>query len=164
VGYQALGAFETEVRVVRAWPVLKELSSLRDRLNELVDNAGLDGGPGAGEPNSGPFCPAADLYEDESSVVVIVEVPGAEPSSIDLQVSGDRLRVAGRLERCDVGEGRRFVRMERPGGAFYRDFKLPVDVAVDEPSAELRRGVLTIRLPKAPHLIHRTIPIRGDRS
>jgi HSP20 family protein len=147
-----------------AWPAIKELSQLRERINDLVDNACLEGGPGAGEPSSGPFCPTTDLYETADHVVVIMEVPGADPPSIDLQVNGDRLRVSGRLSRSRENHGGRFVRMERADGAFYRDFTLPVAVSTDDPVAELEHGVLTVRLAKAPHARRRKIPIQEDVS
>ncbi len=143
------------------WPAMKELSALRDRINELVDNASLQPGPGAGEPSAGHFCPATDLYETADHMVVIMEVPGVDPESIDAQIQGDRLRVAGRLSRRD-DEGGRFVRMERAEGAFYRDFTIPVTVSGDDPEAQLRHGVLTVRLAKAPHLRRRTIEVKEE--
>jgi HSP20 family protein len=147
-----------------SWPAIKELSLIRNRINELVDSACLEGGPSAGEPSSGPFCPTTDLYETTDHVVVIMEVPGADPPSIEIQVNGQRLRVSGRLRRGQENQGGRFVRLERADGAFYRDFTLPVAVSTEDPVAELERGVLTVHLAKAPHARRRRIPIDEEVS
>jgi HSP20 family protein len=132
-----------------AWPVLKELLALRERLNELFDEALLDKTLGVGEPTRGPFCPAGDLYETDDEIVVILELPGIDGRSVDLQLNGDRLRVSGHIAGPGDGDEGTYVRMERPRGAFYRDFQLPLAELSGSPSAELERGVLTVRLPKA---------------
>ncbi len=129
-----------------SWPIIKELMVLKERLNELFDEAVIESSLGVGEPSSGPFCPAADLYETDNEIVAILEIPGADASSIDLQLNGNRLRVAGEIAREAEG---RYVRMERPCGSFYRDFVLPQAELSGSPHAELERGVLTVRLPKA---------------
>ncbi len=130
------------------WPVVKDLLVLRERLNRLLDEAQLGEGLRVGEPSSGPFCPAADLYETDREVVVILEVPGAEAGSVELRVHGDALRVAGRIAR--PGPGGRYVRLERAHGAFHRDFRLPMGQLEVPASAELDRGILTVRLAKRP--------------
>lgn len=130
-----------------SWPIIKELMTLKERLNELFDEAVVDSTFGVREPSSGPFCPAADLYETDEEIVVILEIPGADAASIDLQLNGDRLRVSGEIAREAEG---RYVRMERPCGSFYRDFALPAAELAGSPRAELERGVLTVRLPKTP--------------
>jgi len=132
-----------------AWPVVKELLALRERLNELFDEALIDKTLGVGEPSSGPYCPSADLYETDEEVVVILELSGVDSDSIDLQLHGDRLRVAGEIMRPEAGMEGSYVRMERAAGPFYRDFHLPSGELAGSPRAELESGVLTVRLPKA---------------
>ncbi len=144
-----------------AWPVLKELLALRERLNELFDEALVDKTLGVGEPTSGPFCPAGDLYETDEEIVVILEIPGVEGSSVDLQLNGDRLRVAGHIGGPEDGDEGTYVRMERPRGAFFRDFQLPPTELSGSPSAELERGVLTVRLPKAGEVRRRRVAVTG---
>ncbi len=131
-----------------AWPIIRDLLALRERLNSLFDEAILERGVGVAEQSGGPFCPAADLYETDNEVVVVVEIPGVRASSIDLQLHENRLRVSGDIER-PRGEAR-LLRMERPRGSFYRDFELPGPSFDGTPVAELERGILTVRLQKGP--------------
>ena len=145
-----------------AWPVIKELLTLRERLNELFDEALVDKTLGVGEPSSGPYCPNADLYETDEEVVVILELPGVDTSSIDLQLNGDRLRVAGEIMRPVAGAEGGYVRMERAAGPFYRDFQLPTGELAGSPRAELEAGVLTVRLPKQAEPQSRRVPIAED--
>jgi len=146
------------------WPVVKELVALRERLNELFDAALVDNTLGIGEPSSGPFCPAADLYETDEEVVVILEVPGVDASSIDLQLHGDRLRVSGEIGESSESPEGRFIRMEKPCGTFFRDFALPVTRFSDPPRAQLERGILTVRLPKAPGYRRQQVAIAEDEG
>lgn len=104
------------------------------------------GTAGIGEPSSGPFCPAADLYETDAEVVVVLEVPGVDVGSVDLRLQGDTLRVGGRIRSSEAEEPSRYLRMERGHGAFYRDFRLPHGGLHGSPRAELERGVLTVRV------------------
>jgi HSP20 family protein len=142
-----------------AWPIIKDLLVLRDRLNGWFEGAYLEESPGVGEPSSGPFCPAADLYETDQAVVVILEVPGVEAQSIEVKLQGAALRVSGRIPPAHGDGQSRFVRMERASGAFFRDFQLPVDRFDGDPSARLERGVLTIHLAKPEELRRRQIDI-----
>lgn len=144
------------------WPVIKELLVLRERLNELFDRAVLQDGPAVGELSSGPICPAADLYETDHEVVVILEIADADFESIDLQRHGHRLRVSGQIGRRSASADGRYLQMERPRGAFFRDFKLPAVSFAGSPTAELERGVLTVRLPKAPESRRQKVEVRGD--
>lgn len=147
-----------------AWPMIKELLVLRERLNELFDRAALDDELGVGEPSSGPLCPAADLYETDDEVVVILEISGADLDSIDLQLHQDRLRVAGQIDRQSSATEGQYLQMERPRGAFFRDFELPSGSFSGSPRAELERGVLTVHLPKAQASRRQRVEVRGDSS
>jgi HSP20 family protein len=131
-----------------SWPLIKDLLLLRERLNRLLDEVQLGDGMAVGEPSSGPFCPAADLFETDGEVVVILEIPGVDAESIELKLQGDTLRVAGRIQPSGPDGPGRYLRLERAHGAFYRDFKLPLGLLRGTPTAQLERGVLTVRLAK----------------
>jgi HSP20 family protein len=148
--------------MVPSWPLVKDLLLLRERLNRLLDEAQLGEGLGVGEPTSGPFCPAADLFETDHELVVILEIPGADADSIELKLQGDTLRIAGRIQPSGSGEPGRYLRLERAHGAFFRDFKLPLGLLQGTPRAELERGVLTVRLEKHPPAGRRRVEVTRE--
>lgn len=135
--------------------LVQELLTLRSRLREALERA--DAGGAGVWPEGGELEPAVDVWESAEDVVVEIEVPGARVSDISLRLEGNALVVSGRLP-ADGEEGGRYLRMERPRGAFSRHLPLPVAVSGD-PRARLRNGVLRVTIPKSATVARRTIPV-----
>lgn len=89
-----------------------------------------------------------DVFEDETRLVVRVEVPGLDKSDLDVEVRDDALVVSGekRFER-EQTEGRWRV-MQCAYGSFRRVVPLPVPVKADAARASYKNGVLRVELPK----------------
>ncbi len=98
---------------------------------------------------AGQFEPNADLYvsADGTTMLVDVEIAGAEPTDLRVMVEARRLYVLGR--RYDRERARRgsVLLKEIAYGEFAKMIHLPVAVAYDEAAASYRDGILTIRLP-----------------
>lgn len=88
-----------------------------------------------------------------------VEVPGVDPSSINLSATGNVLSLKGVKDAGDLPEPMIQVR-ERVFGGFHRQITLPNEVDFDKVEASINQGVLTIRLPKQAAARTRTIPVR----
>jgi len=122
----------------------RELNTLQDRVNRLFQETG-----GRQESlTTGNFVPAVDIYEDEHSIKLKMEVPGVEQKDLDIQVENNTLTVKGerKLEKEEKEEN--FHRIERRYGSFFRSFGLPNSVDTDKVSADYQNGVLNIVLPK----------------
>ncbi len=91
--------------------------------------------------------PPINLWEDADAVYAEAELPGVEADSIDISVLGTELTVGGE-RKSNTEEGVSYLRQERARGAFRRTVRLPVEVDADAVSANMKDGVLTIRLPK----------------
>lgn len=135
-----------------------ELLRLTRRLRELLDpstpfSAGL-----AMAAGPMPVGPAADIRETADQVVVEVEVPGCAPESLSLTLEGNILVLQGEYSE-PVEPGAAFLRIERPRGRFSRSIALPAEVVMP-PEAVLARGVLTVRMRRAPELSRRRVPVR----
>jgi HSP20 family protein len=104
---------------------------------------------------------AAEVREDDSEVCVRLEAPGLEPDQFDIQVLERILVVSG--EKAIAREERRgrYHITERAYGRFERAIPLPTDVDESRASADYRRGVLTVRLPKHPRVSSRRITVQG---
>jgi HSP20 family protein len=106
------------------------------------------------------WSPAIDLYETREEFVVLVEVPGVDPSTIDLSVTGNVLSLRGvKAPPNPVPEGHPPIQ-ERRFGAFHRQIVLTNEVNFDSAQAEARNGVLVVRLPKQEAAKPRTIPVQ----
>ena len=94
------------------------------------------------------LAPAADASSDEEAYKISIELPGVEEENIDLSVHDGVVTVTG--EKSDTREetGDTWFFSERQYGAFSRSFRLPGDADADKIEADLRDGVLSIRVPK----------------
>lgn len=92
---------------------------------------------------------AGELEETDKDVVVRVEVPGMGKDDCQITLEGNLLRLSGekRFER-DRHDSTYHV-MERAYGAFERTIALPTEVDIDRAEANVKNGVLTVRLPKS---------------
>ncbi|MDP1562193.1 MAG: Hsp20/alpha crystallin family protein [Pirellulaceae bacterium] len=93
--------------------------------------------------------PSVDLSETADSLQLRMDVPGIQAEEIDIQVSGDTVRISGEHKEDKEEKGKTFHRIERRCGSFARALTLPTAVKADQVTAECKDGVLTITLPKS---------------
>jgi HSP20 family protein len=120
------------------WDPLRDLIALHEQIGQLV---GTDA-PG--------WMPPVDLYETANDFILTADLPGLSRDQID--ISADENKIVIRGER--VGGPRdmpceQFHRVERGHGRFSRAFALPEAIDVAHVSADLKDGILTIKIPKA---------------
>ena len=98
------------------------------------------------------FRPNIDAFRsaDSDALTVIVEVPGVDPSSLNVAVSERTLVVSGERPRPS-GDGRVYEQVEIEHGFFSRQVRLPADVDTEGASARYEFGVITVQLPVARH-------------
>jgi HSP20 family protein len=131
--------------VLTRFEPFRELSTLQDRINRAFreSRSGNDD-----SLTTSSFAPAVDVYEDEHTVTLKIEVPGIDEKDIHVQVENNTLTVHGerKIEKEEKEENYR--RVERHYGSFTRTFTLPTTVDSDSVSATYDKGVLKIALPK----------------
>ena len=132
------------------WEPFRDLVSLQDRMNRIFDDA-YRGSRGASEEEwalGGSWAPSVDIYEHEGNLVLKAELPGIDPTDVDVRVENNVLTLRG--ERQLDGEVKRdsYHRVERSYGAFSRSFTLPNVVDTEKIKAEFKDGVLRLTLPK----------------
>jgi HSP20 family protein len=112
----------------------------------------------------GGFEPNADVYlsGDNGSVVVTVEVAGAEPTELRVMVEERRLYILGRRQDLERDKRGSVLMKEIEYGDFAKKIHLPAAIAYDHATASYRDGMLTIRLPVSAdaHLPTRRTEIR----
>ena len=93
--------------------------------------------------------PPINVFTGEDDVIVTSEIPGIDPSDVDLSVTGDVLTIKGNRKPHELAEGEKWHRRERGHGNFYRTVQLPFNVEGGKVEASYTKGVLTITLPRA---------------
>jgi len=133
--------------VITRWDPFREFSTLQDRMNRLFrDNYGE--GRGEESLTSTVFAPPVDVYEDEHSVTLKIEVPGIDEKDIDVRVENNTLNVHGERKFEKEEKEENFRRVERQYGSFTRSFTLPTTVDPENIHATYDKGVLKIQLAK----------------
>lgn len=95
-----------------------------------------------------PFRVAVDIREEGDAFYVDAEVPGLAAEDVKVDVEKNILTISGeRKVEKEESEGS-YRRVERSYGSFSRSFTLPETVNADAIHADLKNGVLTLRLPK----------------
>lgn len=94
------------------------------------------------------WVPNTDIYENESSFVVRMEIAGVTCEDIQIHISDRSLVVSGRRpDPCRKGRCS-FRQMEVNYGAFERRLVIPQSVDGKRVRANYRNGFLMIDLPK----------------
>jgi HSP20 family protein len=108
---------------------------------------------------SRPMTMPMDAYRQGDRFIVHFDLPGVDPSSIDLTVEKNVLTVRG--ERgWEPTEGQEVLINERPQGTFTRQLFLGETLDTDGIEATYRNGVLTLAIPVAEQAKPRRVEIR----
>ena len=133
--------------VLTRWEPFREFSTLQDRMNRLFQETyGREGREEA--LSTASFAPPVDVYEDEHSITLKIEVPGIDEKDIDVRVENNMLTVVGERKFEKEEKQENFRRVERQYGSFTRSFTLPTTVDAENISADYEKGVLKIQLAK----------------
>lgn len=109
------------------------------------------------------WSPAVEATETPMEYVVTAELPGIEPSAVDVEIANGMLTLKGQKaeERREEDKDRSWHLWERSYGSFERSFRFPNDVNEAKVHAEFANGVLTVKVPKSEvsHPAGRKIPV-----
>jgi HSP20 family protein len=111
------------------------------------------------------YRPQVDCFrtDDPPALTVIVELPGVDPTSVEVAVAGRALTVSGDRARPRV-EGAHYHAMEIEYGAFQRRIDLGADVDPTNVTATYDKGMLTVQLPLAPQRREEKVTIEVRRA
>jgi HSP20 family protein len=137
---------------------IAEMQRLRRQMDEMRRRFAVV----SGQPQ---FCPplhrpAVDVYETETNIIVMVEIPGLNLDSLSINLVGGLLTVSG--QKCDQlsQSGRSFSQLEIFCGPFERAVKLPKKaINADAAEANYKDGFLEIILPKVSQPTERRVSI-----
>lgn len=90
-----------------------------------------------------------EVFEDDTRVVVRLEVPGMDKQDLAIEVHDDMVVLSGEKRFASEDSQGRWRVMQCAYGNFRRTIALPATVIADRSKASYRNGVLRIELPKA---------------
>jgi HSP20 family protein len=94
------------------------------------------------------WIPTVDISEDDNEYLLKVELPDVDKKDVKVTVQDGTLNIQGERRQEQEQNNRRFHRIERRYGTFFRSFTLPEDVAEEQLRAEFKDGMLYVHLPK----------------
>jgi HSP20 family protein len=101
-----------------------------------------------------------DLHQDGDTFVARIDLPGVDPSTIDVDVEDRTLTVRAERRSESTTEGRRWLTRERSVGTYARQLSLGQGLAVDQIEADYQDGVLTLTIPVAEEAKARKIQVK----
>src|SRR5512147_2276923 len=110
------------------------------------------------------FAPALDVVERADAYLISAELPGVDPSKVEISFENNTLTLRGTKQpwlEPQQNEEFRVYTAERVSGTFERAVRLPEYVEGDKIEAAYANGVLTITVPKAQAARPRRIEIKA---
>ena len=103
--------------------------------------------------------PPVNVFEDAAGITLYADLPGVPKDKLNLQVEADTLTIEGELS-LDTPEDMEATHAEIGLARYRRVFTLSKELDSEKVSAELRNGVLKLRIPKAEHAQPRRIEVK----
>lgn len=119
---------------------------LHDLLQFIDTQAARSGFAFKAEPSQ--WSPAVNLKSDRESFTILMDLPGVDSSSVDIQVNKNVLTIKGERVAETLGEDEKWDRQESSHGSFSRQFNLPDTVDQTKIGASSANGVLRVTLQK----------------
>jgi len=122
--------------------------------SELTSGKGFDF-------NEQPVSPAVDIFEDAAAITLLADMPGVAKDRLDVRLDGDTLSIEGRVELEGL-QDMRALWAEVNVPRFRRTFTLSRELDASRVEANLKDGVLTLRVPKQAHAQPRRIEVNAS--
>lgn len=138
-------------RVVTRWEPMRDFVTLRDAMDRLFEESFVQPGwtmlSRRPEGGSAAWRLPVDIYTTPDEIVIMANVPGVDPESVQITFEGDVLTIKGELPA--PLQNVEYVMRERRYGPFSRSLTFNVPVNTEAIEANFHNGVLTIVAPKA---------------
>ncbi len=115
----------------------------------------------AEQTKPGPvFTPNVDIFETETAITVMADMPGVKAQDLNVDLRDDTLTLTGEVQSGIATPGEH-VLQEYETGRYYRQFALSEVIAQDKIDATLSDGVLRLTLPKVAKATPRRIAVQA---
>jgi HSP20 family protein len=133
----------------------RRLSTLRQTMDRLLEESLADNSSTERE-----MVLAVDIKAEEDGYTIRSFVPGLESDDLEIEIINNTVTIRGQYK--PVEEDGKYLASELPVGTFSRVMALPTPLDPTKAEANLKNGVLTLRVPKAE--AHRPKTIKVSRN
>lgn len=156
---QTKGGEEDMARDLMPWSPWREMMSMRENIDKFFD-----------EPFSsrsmvqGSFHPSVSIRETDKELVVEADLPGVKDEDVDVQIEDDKLVIRGERKHTSETKKEDYYHMESSYGTFSRTIGLPSYVDASQAEAEVKDGILEIRVPKVESKKSKKVEIKKKNN
>jgi HSP20 family molecular chaperone IbpA len=104
--------------------------------------------------------PAVDIFEDANGITVQAEMPGVSKERLNVEADRNSLLIEG-TAAIDMPEGMNALYADVRSTRYRRAFVLSGELETEKIEANLKDGLLTVRIPKRPEIRPRKIEVRA---
>ncbi len=112
------------------------------------------------EENEGQL--TVDVYQDGDDVVVQSTVAGVNPDELEINITNESVTIRGKRERMEKIEEKDYFYQECFWGRFSRSIILPQEVDPEKSTANIKNGVLIVRMPKLNRKRAKKLKVKFD--
>jgi len=105
------------------------------------------------------MAPRVDVYEDDTGITLLADMPGVPKDQLELKVDGESLSIEGQI-MPGTPEGLEPMYAEVRVPRYRRVFTLSRELDAGRIEASLKDGVLSLRIPKQAHAQPRRIAVQ----
>lgn len=150
---------------ITRWNPFREINAMQSFMDKLIEESArpLRGVVESYEGVNGAL--ALDIDEEETGYTVTTSLPGVRAEDIKVNLQENLLTIEAEIpakttQREGGNGGRKSLMQERAWGRFSRSIRLPHAIKSEAVEANYENGVLTLTLPKADHVLPRSIPVK----
>jgi HSP20 family protein len=103
--------------------------------------------------DSSLFVPSLNISSDDKEYTVILEAAGMEQKDMSIELADRRLSIKSSKQEEEENKDQDFYRIERKFGSFQRILALPEDANAEGIKADMKNGLLTIKIPRAENQV-----------
>jgi len=105
--------------------------------------------------------PPVDIIEDSAGITLYADLPGVTREGLEVRVESGHLFIEGRIS-VDVPESLKVIHAEVRGGRYRRSFALSSELDAARVEANLKDGVLTLKVPRTEAARPRRIEVKAE--
>ncbi len=146
---------------LQKWRPFRDLESLRDDFDRLMDRFGEDWFSGR---ELFQIRPAIEAFFEDGKFTVRTEMPGVDPKDVEIHLTGQTLTIRGKREQKLEEKKRHFLRRELRYGSFERSMEVPEGIKAEDLKAVYRDGVLELTAPAPKELAPKEVKIEIEHE